>query len=1178
MKKETFESISEKKKYILRLLELAKKDPQVAALIPKDRVFEKANVAGLTYDRIVATYLNGYAGRPALGERTYELKTDKTTNKTIRAYLPSYTTTSYYHLQEKIKAVAMAWRHHPLCQVQPAEFVCIMGFASIDFSVLDIACIYAHAVTVPLQSSTSGADLNEIFSNVEPVVLAATLNDLPLAVEHAIQQKTIKSLIVFNYDDRVDDERAMVEQAKANLKAASINTHLLTLDELIDFGKKQTWSFLPAQKGNQEKMAAIIHSSGSTGKPKGAVLSTKAVMNTWKGYAGALPRLTVIFAPLNHFMGRVTLIKTLNVGGTAYFTLKPDMSTLFEDIRLARPTFLAFFPRIFELIYQYFQNEVSRRLKSGQSDPKSIEAAIKADMKSTYLGDRLLIAIVGSAPTSPKVKAFIKDCFDILLIEGYGNTEAGSGTLATDGRINREFVLDYKLKDVPELGYFKTDKPFPRGELCVKTKFGVKSYYKQTTATAGLNDEWGYNLTGDIVEERGPDQIVIIDRRKDVLKLSQGEYVAVGTLGTIFEAGTAVIQQMYVYGNSHRSYLLAVVVPAMEVIHQIIEGEVSEGQLKNLIRDELQKVGQKEGLKSFEIPKDFLIEKETFSQKNGLLSSVRKRLRPALKRKYSTALEALYQEHEQIQKAEIDALKDPNSSLSIEEKFLILLESNLGIKDFETEEARTYSELGGDSLGAALLAISIEEIFGISMGADLILSPKGHIQHWVQYIETAQTHQSSQATFASIHGKGANTIAAKDLQLEKFIDKARLDNAANLPDEASSPKVVLMTGANGFLGHILCLKWLEKLAPIGGKLICIVRASNHAAAQQRLDKQFKGVDTTFETRYHMLAAEHLEVLAGDISEPFLGLEATIFERVASEVDRICHVAALVNHRLGYQHLFRPNVVGTAEIIRLAITHQKKAIDFISTVGVNALIDKRNGIHENAPLLESVKLTKHYAAGYAASKWAGEHLLQQAHQTLDVTTNLVRCDMILADQQYKGQINTQDMLTRLLYSIIITGIAPKSFYPLNADGSKASAHYDGIPVDVLSNAIVGLSQLAPQKCTIFNAQNYLQDEVSLDCFVDWIETAAYAIHRIEDHSTWYHQMETKLKSLPEEQAQHSAIDVLMAYRLPLRTNQRLSGYDNFIALAKKTNGGIPHLSEAYLHKCLRDMVALGIIGN
>ena len=75
-----------------------------------------------------------------------------------------------------------------------------------------------------------------------------------------------------------------------------------------------------------------------------------------------------------------------------------------------------------------------------------------------------------------------------------------------------------------------------------------------------------------------------------------------------------------------------------------------------------------EELRSFEIPRDFIIEYEKFNQGNGLLSAVRKYLRPAIKRKYGAALEAIYEEHDKIQETEINALKDPNSKFTTEEK------------------------------------------------------------------------------------------------------------------------------------------------------------------------------------------------------------------------------------------------------------------------------------------------------------------------------------------------------------------------------------------------------------------------------------------------------------------------------------------------------------------------------
>jgi len=1169
--------ISPAKRYVLRVLALAKKDPQIGALMPKETVWDAMAVEGLTQDRVIDTLLSGYADRPSLGERSYEVYKSETGEKT-RKYLSAYNTITYQELQERIQAIAMAWRTHPDCQVHRDEFVCIMGFADRQFAEIDLACTYAKAVSVPMASSTAGADLGEIFANVEPVLVASTIEDLALSVELAIEQKTVKSVLVFNYDGEIDVDKQILENAIARLKEAGGTTRLILLKDLIAYGKQQTFSFLPAAEGENEKMCNIIHSSGSTGKPKGACISNKAMIHSWLGKRGRLPRVSVIMAPFNHGMGRGEMYSSLGAGGTAYFTLKRDMSTLFEDIRLARPTALVFFPRIFELIYQYFQNEVTRRVKSGGGERAVIEAEVMAEMKHTYLGDRLLFGLVGSAPTAPKVRKFIEDCFAIFLIEGYSNTETGSGALAVEGKVNRTIVLDYKLVDVPELGYFSTDKPYPRGEFCVKTKFGVKSYYKQPEATAGLLDDEGYNLTGDIVEERGPNQIVIIDRRKDVLKLSQGEYVAVGPLGKVFEGGSAVIHQIYVYGNSKRSYLLAVIVPEIEVVHKLIGANPTTKELKNLIRQELQKTGQKEALKSFEIPRDFIIEKEKFSRENELLSSVRKYLRPAIKRKYGPALEAMYEEHDRIQEEELAALRDPNSTLTTKEKLIKLLESNLGYKDFEQTEPRTFNELGGDSLGASLFSMSIENIFGLSLPANVILSPTGSIAEWAAFIEDAQNPEGKQATFANIHGKETTIIKANDLQLDKFLDSDLLHNASNLPSAPAVPKTVFLTGANGFLGHILCIDWMEKVATHDGKVICLIRAKDNKAAYERLAKEFKGLDQNFENKFLQLTDKHLEVLAGDISKSLFGLSPETYDRLTKTVDRICHPAALVNHRLAYPHLFGPNVVGTTEILRLAITSTKKPIDFVSTVGVQGLVDKSKMDNEDSPLLEEVKMTNHYANGYAISKWASEHLLQKASKALDLPINTFRCDMILADQRYKGQVNNTDMFTRLLYSIILTGLAPTSFYILNKDGSKASAHYDGTPVDVLTRAIIGVSETEHKGYKMYNLQNYHHDDTrSLDTFVDWIEAAGYSINRL-DHKTWMERITDKLKALPEEQRQQSVLDLMMAYSRPYPPNLSMAGCANFQALVKQLfNGGdIPHLSKAFIDKNLADMRLLGMI--
>ena len=1172
--------LTPKKRYFLRMQELAKQDPQIKQLMPIESVRDAIFQPGLSYDRLIQTILDGYAEHPALGERNYAIGKDEATGQNLRKLLPSFSTITYAELHNRVKGLANAWRCNQQNRVAPGDFVCIFGFTSIDYVTVDLACVYAHAVSVPLQTTLAGADLTRIIAYTNPAALVTGPGDLGIVVRLAVEHGNIPALVVMEYDERDDKERAQFEAAKAELDTAGVATQIVTIKALIEYGQSHTWELLPPSPEGAERMVMLLHSSGSTGTPKGAIYPERAAKALWLTTRKQLPIIGVSYAPLNHLVGRTTISNVLSAGGTVYVTAKADLSTLFEDIRLVRPTYLNLIPRICDLVYQHYQNEVLRRTKAGEGDKETVGERVKAQMRSTFLGDRFLGAVISSAPTSPVVKEFMRDCFDILFQDFYGTTESVAG-LFVDGRVLRPRVTDYRLRDVPELGYSIKDKPYPRGEFCFKSEYSIKGYYKMPEASAGLFDEDGYQCTGDIVEERAPDHVVIIDRRNDVQKLSHGEYVAVGPLGTVFESGSAVIKQIYLYGNSLRAYLLAVVVPNREVVKSLLGDKHSEAELRALIRRELQTVGHNAQLRSYDVPRDFIIEWEPFSIENGLLSSVLKRKRPNLKRKYGEQLEALYEKLEQIQKQAIEALKDPNSSMTVLEKISALLAANLGLQETDIDTQRTYKELGGDSLGAVAFSIMMEEIFNVIIPADVILSPIGSPKAWAEAITAAQNPEGVRSpSFVDIHGKGAKKISSKDLTLERFLDQSALMNTAT--ESAGAVKTVLLTGANGYLSRFLTIEYLKKLANKGGKLICLVWAHDNDDAKRQLDAVFVGADPEMEALYRNLAEKHLEVLAGDISQPLCGLKQEVFDQLASRVDRIVHAAALVNHALAYEHFFGSNVVGTAEMIRLAVSKRKKPIDFFSTVAVRPFLKlvKGQGDTEQSPIKDSIVLAPGYAAGYGASKWAGEHLLQDAHRQFGLPVNIFRCDMMLAHQKYRGQINKTDMFTRLVYSLIVTGIAPESFYIPQGDGSRSKAHYDGVPVDVVASVVAGVSDDTASELKVFNVRNYHDnDGVSLDSFVDWIKSAGYSIEQVCNYKDWVTCFEQKLENLPDNQRQNSFLDLMGAVRDPWPPKMIVQDSSQFQTLVHGLPiGDVPHLSEAWVHKCLDDMRRLGLIGE
>jgi fatty acid CoA ligase FadD9 len=338
---------------------------------------------------------------------------------------------------------------------------------------------------------------------------------------------------------------------------------------------------------------------------------------------------------------------------------------------------------------------------------------------------------------------------------------------------------------------------------------------------------------------------------------------------------------------------------------------------------------------------------------------------------------------------------------------------------------------------------------------------------------------------------------------------------------------------------------------------------------------FEGPDAALEERFRSLAAEHLEVVSGDVALPRLGLSEAAFARLADEVDRVVHPAALVNHVLGYEDLFGPNVAGTAEVIRLALTTRQKPIDFVSSVAATMHVDGTTGIGEDSPIRQQATLTGGYGTGYGTSKWAAEHLLHSAQRTFGLPINVFRGDMMLAHSCYRGQINVPDVFTRLLYSIIATGLAPESFYV------GGHLHYDGLPVDFVAGVIAGIACDAERGLRTFHVLNYHSDDgLSLDTFVDWIQAAGYAIERVPDYRDWIERFEEKLRALPEDERRHSSLSVLDSLRRPHDATEPMLVSRRFEAAVRRLPIGpeAPHLTREFIQKCLDDMREVGLISG
>lgn len=226
-----------------------------------------------------------------------------------------------------------------------------------------------------------------------------------------------------------------------------------------------------------------------------------------------------------------------------------------EDLIVLKPTIMVSVPRLFNRFYDVMQAKVKEltgfkrtitewgiqkklyNLESGKMTNTFYDTLVFNKFKE-FLGGRVRYMITGSAPISKEVLNFLKIAFCVQIAEGYGQTEcAAPATITwtqdpTSGHVGAPFpALEMKLVDVPEMNYTSEDKdeegvPTPRGEVCYRGFNVFKGYFRSPEQTKDTIDEDGWVHTGDIGVFQPNGTLRIVDRKKNIFKLSQGEYIA----------------------------------------------------------------------------------------------------------------------------------------------------------------------------------------------------------------------------------------------------------------------------------------------------------------------------------------------------------------------------------------------------------------------------------------------------------------------------------------------------------------------------------------------------------------------------------------------------------------------------------------------------------------------------
>jgi long-chain acyl-CoA synthetase len=382
------------------------------------------------------------------------------------------------------------------------------------------------------------------------------------------------------------------------------------------------------------------------------------------------------YLPLAHVLERVVFIGLMAQGAQIGF-YQGDVLKIKEDLLELRPTLFVSVPRLYTKLYDTIQGRLS---EATGLKKKLANMAIKSKMNNLQktgsvksclwdkivfnkmkaaLGGRVRICVTGSAPISKEVMNFLKIAFCCPIIEGYGQTEttaASCCTLPNDpetGHVGGVLPSSFlKLVDVPDMDYLHTDKKdgetYPRGEICFKGSGNFEGYFMEPEKTKETIDKDGWVHTGDIGEIQPNGALRIIDRKKNIFKLSQGEYIAAEKLELLF-AKSPLIAQVFVYGDSLQSYLVTIIVPdrlEVEKNHGDKIGDyhehINSDEFKKKILVWFQVVKKEEKLTSLEIPKKIYCTEDEFKVEDGTLTPTFKLIRAQSKKKFIDEIREMY--------------------------------------------------------------------------------------------------------------------------------------------------------------------------------------------------------------------------------------------------------------------------------------------------------------------------------------------------------------------------------------------------------------------------------------------------------------------------------------------------------------------------------------------------------
>jgi long-chain acyl-CoA synthetase len=550
-----------------------------------------------------------------------------------------------------------------------------------EWVVADLGC-QMDTITTATLYATLGPNAFKFIceqTQIKTVLVSPDLVKMLCEFKKKFILNNLTNAILFDLTTNCDSEKVLQELEKAGFTAYSFTKDFLKENNNI----KET----DLKISQPDTIMTVCYTSGTTGNPKGVMLSQRnliAVLETVID-GGSIPvdeyAAHISFLPLAHIFERMVISGFMGIGAKVGFISGSVRTTLMEDIKYFGPTLLFTVPKVLltirnkviegfdklsgwkkKLAYTAYHTKLDNYKKYGIVTHAIYDMLVFKKIREMF-GNRIKVVLCASAPLRKELADDFKVFLSVPVVEGLGMTELSGSPFCTNYNDYTNFTAGgvnwgarMLLKSVPDLGYTVNDViegiNCPAGEMCLKGPVVFHGYYKNDEENKKCFDEEGYFHTGDVgrLYPNYGNGLKIVDRVKEIFKLSQGEYIIPAKLESVYTK-SIYVQQLMIYGNPTKNNIIAIVIPdkkkcaeALNISIDDLVKDTENKKLHELIINDFNKLAIDAEFNGLEKVKYILVDFDEFTNNNNCLTPTMKIIRKNVEIKFKERIDKLYEE------------------------------------------------------------------------------------------------------------------------------------------------------------------------------------------------------------------------------------------------------------------------------------------------------------------------------------------------------------------------------------------------------------------------------------------------------------------------------------------------------------------------------------------------------